>query len=139
MLSGIAGLVRDHSGMRPHWQESLAALAELSNDGIRIQEMRGEFDGDTPVLVINGYSIADAERAPEQVLDMYVGALKDLEAVESVELGATTRIELAAPLGRERAEDEWGSQFTLHLQLDSYTSPYSAIAVTSGQQDWTQP
>ncbi len=139
MLSGIAGLVNDHSGVRPRWQESLASLAELNSAGVRIQEMRGEFDGETPVLVINGYSVADEQHAPEQVLDMYVGALNDLEAVESVELGATTRIELAAPLGQENTPDEWGSQFTLHLRLGSYKSPYGAIAATSDQQDWTQP
>ncbi|MHA7812688.1 MAG: hypothetical protein ACX94C_04755 [Phycisphaerales bacterium] len=139
MLAEMAKQVTTYSGDRPRWGDALAYLSTLSGESVRIQEMRGELEGDQPMLILSGYSIAAQDQSPEVVLDSFVEALNEAEFVTGVELGATTRIELASYEDTSEQEPEWGSQFSLRIMLGSTESPYNAIAGVQTEGEWTQP
>ena len=139
VLSKIASLVSDQTDDRTNWEVPLAQLANLTGEGIRVQELRGEHNGVKPELKLNGYSVALEDRNPGQVLEQFVNALSKLDNVVSVSLGATSRVNLSSPHQNE-GEEEWGVQFVLSVQLDTRESPYSAIAQFGAEsEDWIQP
>jgi hypothetical protein len=140
LLANLAGLVSENATQIPCWEAPLGGLAKAGGRGIRIQEMRGEFDDKSPVLIINGYSVSEGELEPGLVLDRFVERLNQIDHVKSVQLGATNRIELSMSYGDDPDDAEWGSQFTLRVVLESYVSPYdSLVAVESDSEDWIKP
>lgn len=139
MLGQIANLVSTHSTVSACWEHPLAKLGEITGNGIRIQEMRGQFDDGEPVLKLNGYSVATNDKLPGQVLDDFVADLESIPRVQSVQLGATTRIEISSSNADDNEEFEWGSQFSLSVLLETHTSPYHAAAKVPSMSDWTQP
>lgn len=137
MLGDISKLVASHTEPQPYWETPLAEIGQFVGNGIRIQELRGEYDSGNPVLVVLGYSIGEGKLSAGQVLDQFVDRIGDIEHVSAVRLGATTRIEVSTQSG---ADSVWGSQFTLKVVLRNRYSPYEAFAEASQDQaDWTNP
>lgn len=137
MLGDISKLVASHTESQPYWETPLAEIGQFVGSGIRIQELRGEYDSGTPVLVILGYSISEGKLSAGQVLDQFVERIGKIDHVGAVRMGATTRIDVSTQQGENNA---WGSQFTLKVMLQNRYSPYEAFANASeGQADWTQP
>lgn len=139
MLAQIANLVATHSSNSACWESPLSGLGLIIGDGIRIQEIRGEFDDKSPVLKVNGYSVASEGKMPGQVLDEFVADLGNMKQVLAVQLGATTRIEISNNYLDEGGETEWGSQFSLTVSLETHASPYESIAQVPSMNDWIQP
>ncbi len=139
ILSTISKMVTSHTKDRANWEHLLAQLSSLTGEGVRIQEVRGEFDGDQPELRMNGYSVTLGDKNPGQVLEHFVNELNTLEKVQSVKLGATSRISLGVPNSDENLDD-WGVQFVLSVELDSRVSPYVSLAQFNTEPaDWIQP
>lgn len=137
MLGDISKLVASHTEPQPYWETPLAEIGQFVGKGIRIQELRGEYDSGSPVLVVLGYSISEGKLSAGQVLDQFVDRIGDIEHVSAVRLGATTRIEVSSNMGEDGT---WGSQFTLKVVLRNRYSPYEAFADASQEQaDWINP
>ncbi len=138
MMSDIAQLVASHTDATPNWETPLAQLGKLVGGSVRIQELRGELDNDEPALLISGFSIAEGELTPGQVLDRFVKQLSELDEITSVKLGITSRIDLSDPMNPD--SEQWGSQFSLKAYVQSRESPYDTYAeATSTQSEWKTP
>jgi hypothetical protein len=88
MLGDIAGLVASHAEPQPYWETPLTEIGKLVGSGIRIQELRGEYEAGKPALAIMGYSISENDLTPGQVLDQFVEELSHIDRVSSVRLDA---------------------------------------------------
>jgi hypothetical protein len=139
MLSQIAMLVHARASESAQWEVPLAVLGNSLDEGVRIQEIRGEYNGGSPHLKINGYSIGAAGKSPGQVLDQFVLSLGAIQHVQEVQLGATSRIQVPSNSLSPQDESVWGSQFSLVVELDTHASPYAEMAEVEAMSDWTQP
>jgi hypothetical protein len=138
MMSQIALLVDTQATETAQWEVPLAALGSRLDEGIRIQEIRGEYNGGSPQLKLSGYSIRVEDKSPGQVLDQFVSSLSAIQHVREVQLGATSRIRVPSNSASQQGDD-WGSQFSLIVQLDTHPSPYAELAEVRVDTEWTQP
>lgn len=139
MLGDIAGLVTSNSKAAPMWEVPLAEIGELAAEGVRIQEVRGEQGDALPFLLINGYALSQGEVTAGRVLDRFVEKLSQIDSVNSIKLGATSRIELLG-VASENSGEGWGLQFTMRVLIETAPSPYESFAnVDSADVDWSTP
>lgn len=140
IISDISALVAGKSKPAPRWTQLLSQAGEHVGDGVRIQEIRGEYTDKAPQLLINGYSVAENELPPGQVLDRFVTGLRQIDGVLSVKLGATSRIVLNTNTLSTDESANWGLDFTLKVFLETTPSPYERYTLTQTPEvDWIVP
>jgi len=140
MISDISRLVTSKTKRVAHWDDLLSQIGEYTGQGVRVQELRADQSDDTPYMLINGYTVTENDLSPGQVLDQFVEKLKNVKCVESIKLGATSRIELATSTQPTPEQQHWGLQFTLRVMLVTTPSPYESYAVTNSKDaDWIVP
>ncbi|MFG0245827.1 MAG: hypothetical protein ACF8MF_07255 [Phycisphaerales bacterium JB052] len=141
LLGGIADLVAEQNRSTPEWVGPLAKLSEYAGEEVRVQEIRGD-QGDSGFYIdINGYAVGTKDIAPGQALDRFVDSLRQNVCTQSINLGATSRLDLSSNPGSDQSEPpSWGLQFTLRVKIKAQESPYSGFAQVSPEQtDWIAP
>ena len=140
MIGDLSALVEEQAGSTSNWVEPLAGLSEAVSEGVRLLEMRGENVDSKPCMIINGLAVHESSRGPGSVLENFVEKVGRVEQVSSVQLGATTRVDLPTSINGEPKPDEWGVSFTLRVFVQDMESPYAAYAtVDQAVQDWSTP
>ena len=119
IIGEVSELVVDTVSSIPQWQGSLAQLDDLTPEFVRIHEIRGDSVQGRSIISIHGMVNANTEKETGIALNTFVSALKDIESVRLVTLGATSRVSL----GKNR----WGRQFSLEVELAERALPYKML------------
>lgn len=125
-VSTMSGTIHDVSSIvietvegAPNWLDGLVDISHLASDSVRIQEVRGEYSGQNPIIEINGYAVADSGKESGEALNAFISSLEAVESVSDVALGATSRISVS--------DNQWGRQFTMKIQLHAVPLPHEVL------------
>ncbi len=138
MLSDIAGLVKAKSKPAASWGSLLAEVGNHTGTSVRVQELRGEYPDGSPFMLISGYVVAEGQLSAGQVLDGFVANLRAVEHVDSIKLGATSRVDLRSH--SQGVDNQWGLQFTMRVLVNTAPFPYESYAASETQStEWMVP
>lgn len=131
-ISDVSSLVSDAVSHVPDWHHPLARLGDLTTDEIKIQELRGEYEPSGGVIEINGFAVAESDRATGAALDAFMSQLEASDGIRAVILGATSRVSIGS--------GQWGRQFSMKVRLDADQIPYAAFVIDAdGRQGESKP
>ena len=119
IISDVSGLVTKTVESIPQWELLLANIPSVLNDSLRINEIHGEFTQGIPNVEISGVAVASSEKGSGQALNMFVKSIESIEGIESVTLGATSRVSVG--------DNQWGRKFKMNVTLEHNPLPYQAF------------
>jgi hypothetical protein len=119
MISEISQLVSTTVDSVPRWHDVLASLNQTSSETIQISDIRGAQTPDSSDIDINGIVVTDSAKQSDDSLNVFINDLRSIEGVDSVSLGATSRVSMD--------EDKWGRQFTITIHLVNDELPYQSL------------